>query len=158
GLDVTKRALSHIEQTRKNRVADLRRAHDTRAEASKAARAKWKKDVETALDAGHPAPMMPVGVVDPGEFVAERLYVSDVTIERIAVLLQVRPRGMLLIADELSGLFLNMGRYSSGQDNEFWLECWNGKHFIVERMNRPPVTVDHLLVGVTGGFQPDKLA
>jgi hypothetical protein len=51
-----------------------------------------------------------------------------------------------------------MKRYSSGQDNEFWLEAWNGKNFVVERQGRPPVVLDYLLVGITGGFQPDKLA
>ena len=51
-----------------------------------------------------------------------------------------------------------MGRYSSGSDREFWLEAWNGKSFVVERLGRPPVYVEHLLVGMVGGFQPDKLA
>ena len=87
-----------------------------------------------------------------------RLYVSDATIERLAVLLTVRPRGMLHIGDELAGLFLNMSRYSSGSDREFWLEAWNGGSFTVERMSREAITVDHLLVGLIGGFQPDKLA
>jgi Protein of unknown function (DUF3987) len=59
---------------------------------------------------------------------------------------------------ELAGLFLNMSRYSGGQDNEFWLEAWNGSAYTVERMGRPPVSVDYLLVGVVGGLQPDKLA
>jgi hypothetical protein len=65
---------------------------------------------------------------------------------------------LAFVADELARLFLNMNRYSNGQDNEFWLEAWNGKNFVVERQGRPPVVVDYLLVGVTGGFQPDKLA
>ena len=64
---------------------------------------------------------------------------------------------MLLMSDELASLFLNMGRYSSGQDNEFWLEAWNGQHYVVERMGRPR-SIDHLLIGMIGGFQPDKLA
>ena len=65
---------------------------------------------------------------------------------------------MLHIGDELAGLFLNMSRYSSGSDREFWLEAWNGGTFTVERMSREPIMVDHLLVGLIGGFQPDKLA
>lgn len=66
---------------------------------------------------------------------------------------------MMLVADELSRLFLNMSRYTNGgQDNEFWLEAWNGKHYTVERQGRPAVVLSHLLVGVVGGFQPDKLA
>jgi Protein of unknown function (DUF3987) len=67
-------------------------------------------------------------------------------------------QGMAFVADELARLFLNMRRYSRGQDNELWLEAWNGKHFVVERQGRPPVVVDYLLVGIAGGFQPDKLA
>ncbi len=102
--------------------------------------------------------MMPVVAMDPGAFVTPRLYVSESTIERLAVLLQARTRGMLLLSDELASLFLNMGRYSKGSDKEFWLEAWNGHHYVVERMGRPPVTIDHLLIGVTGGLQPDKLA
>ena len=62
------------------------------------------------------------------------------------------PKGLLYLGDELAGLFLNTRRYSGGQDNEFWLEAWNGKQFVVERVHRQPVVVDHLLVGITGGF------
>src|SRR5262249_36957707 len=76
----------------------------------------------------------------------------------LAVLLTARPQGILLFADELAGLFLNMSRYSGGQDNEFWLEAWNGGFYRVERMNRPAIDLDHLLVGLVGGLQPDKLA
>jgi Protein of unknown function (DUF3987) len=51
-----------------------------------------------------------------------------------------------------------LSRYSGGSDREFWLEAWNGNSYRVERMNRPAVDVEHLLVGITGGFQPDKLS
>jgi Protein of unknown function (DUF3987) len=156
GLDVTKRTLSNIESNRKDKIAALRRAHETRQEAARAAQKKWKAEVQEAIDNGHPAPPKPENAADLEEFTAPRLYVSDATIERLAVLLQARPSGIQLIGDELAGLFSNFSRYT-GSDREFWLEAWNGKHFVVERMGRPPVVVEHLLVGVTGGFQPDKL-
>ena len=164
GINATKRALSQVERDRKPKIAELQRAHESRVEAAKAARAVWKKEIERLAEqkvecrnatASEP---MPVEAVDPGPFVTPRLYVSNVTIERLAVLLQARPQGMLLLSDELSALFLNMSRYSGGQDNEFWLEAWNGDSYTVERMGRPPIVVDHLLVGVVGGLQPDKLA
>ena len=72
-------------------------------------------------------------------------------------MLRARPRGILGIYDELAGLLLNMSRYSGGQDNEFWLESWNGKRYVIERVGRPPEIVPHLLIGVTGGLRPDKL-
>jgi hypothetical protein len=157
GLDVIIRPLARIEYDRRPKVAELRRDHDTLAEAAKAVHKKWKTEVQAAIEAGQKPPTMPANAVDPGSFVAPRLYVSDSTIERLASLLQARPRGILLIDDELAGLFLNMSRYSGGQDNEFWLKAWDGKPYVVERMSRN-IAIDYLLVGITGGFQPDKLA
>jgi hypothetical protein len=65
---------------------------------------------------------------------------------------------MLTICDELAGLFLNLSRYSRGTDREFWLEAWNGKAYVVERMGRPAVAIDHLPVGMTGGNRISWLA
>jgi hypothetical protein len=169
GIDATKRALSQIERDRKSKIAEMRRKHEGRVETAKAARDEWKKEVkktateqvvslEEYRNKVASEPVMPPEAMDPGPFVAPRLYVSNVTIERLAVLLQARPQGMLMLSDELAGLFLNMSRYSGGQDNEFWLEAWNGGTYTVERMGRPSIAVDHLLVGIVGGLQPDKLA
>ncbi len=158
GIDVTKRALTFIDRTRKAEIAKLALEHQTLAEAASAERKLWKKQVEEAAADNKPVPPMPASATDPGEFVPPKLYVSDATIERMAVLLQANRRGILRLSDELSALFLNMSRYSGGQDNEFWLEAWNGNSYLVERMGRPPITVEHLLVGVVGGLQPDKLS
>jgi Protein of unknown function (DUF3987) len=168
GIDATKRPLSQIECDRRSKIAELRRAHEGRVEAAKAARAQWKKDLKRAAQAKVVSieeyrskvasePVMPAEAADPGPFVAPRLYVSNATIERLAALVQARPQGMLMLCDELAGLLLNMSRYSGGQDNEFWLEAWNGGAYTVERVGRPPIVVEHLLVGLVGGLQPDKL-
>jgi hypothetical protein len=156
-IDVTKRALSFIEHNRTSEIAALQLAHDTRQEAAKAALKRWKDQVAEAVEAGQPPPPKPEQASDIKPFVAPRLYVNDSTIERLAPLLEARPRGIIYIADELARLFLNMQRYSGGSDREFWLEAWDGKSFVVERLNRPPIAVPHLLVGVVGGFQPDKM-
>jgi len=158
GLDVTRRALSLIERGRKQKIAELQRDHETRAQKAKAEKKKWETAVAEAVDAKLPVPPKPADATEPGPFVAPRLSLSDSTIERLAVLLEARPQGLAFVADELARLFLNMKRYSNGQDNEFWLEAWDAKHFVVERQGRPPVVLDYLLIGVIGGFQPDKLA
>src|SRR5262249_38493758 len=131
--------------------------HDSKVEAARAARAQWKKKVEEATEAGTPPPSMPATAIEPGKFVAPRLYVSDGTIERFGELLQARPQGVLRLSDELSAMFMNMSRDSGGQDNEFLLEAWNGNSYNVERIGRA-LHIDHLLIGVVGGMQPDKLA
>jgi hypothetical protein len=160
GLDVVRNALSFIESTPdyQKKIDTLRRANEKRAELAKAALKQWKESVQEAVEANQPAPDKPATADDPGEFITPRLFVSNVTIERVPAMLRARRRGILCIYDELSGLFLNMSRYSSGQDNEFWLESWNGKRYVIERVNRPAEVVPHLLIGVTGGMQPDKLA
>jgi Protein of unknown function (DUF3987) len=157
GIDAVKRALAQMERDSQSKIADLQRKHETRVENAKAARAAWKDSVAEAVEAGVPPPTMPEDATDPGKFVAPRLYVSDGTIERFGELLQARPQGVLRLTDELSAMFMNMSRYSGGQDNEFWLESWNGNSYNVERIGRT-VHLDHLLIGVVGGLQPDKLA
>jgi Protein of unknown function (DUF3987) len=156
GLEVTKRALAAVEREKRDDLAELRRKHDSKVEAARAARAAWKKQVEAAVENGGIPPEMPKEAQDPGKFVPAKLYVSDGTIERMGELLTARPQGIMRILDELAGMFTNMQRYSGGQDNEFWLEAWNGNSYSTERMGRQ-LHVDYLLVGVVGGFQPDKL-
>ena len=138
GIDVTTRALKMVENSRRSQIADMRRKHEARVETAKAAAKKWKAEVQEAVEAGRRAPDMPVEATDPGPFVPPRLYVSDITTERLAVLLQARPRGLALVVDELAGLFLNMGRYSNGSDREFWLQAWNGRALCRGAARTPP--------------------
>jgi len=169
GIDATRRALALVERNRKEKIAAMRRSHETRRETAKAMRDAWSKQLKEVVSdsvvdlskyrrVAKTEPMMPQEAEDPGPFVAPQLSVSNATIERLAQILQVQPQGALLLSDELASLFLNMSRYSGGQDNEFWLEAWNGGRYTVERMSRPAVSIDCLLIGVVGGMQLDKLA
>jgi hypothetical protein len=157
-LDVARRALSVVERSRQQEISARQLAHETRAEHAKAAQKKWKEDVAAAVQAKQPPPLKPAEAQDVRPFTVPRLAVNDCTVERLAPLLEARPRGVTYIADELSRLFQNLERYSGGSDRSFWLESWDGNSFVVERLGRPPVILPHLLVGVVGGFQPDLLA
>ncbi|WP_445216784.1 DUF3987 domain-containing protein [Bradyrhizobium sp. Pa8] len=157
-LDVVKRALMVVDRNRKDDNIVRRLEHETRAEHAKAALKKWKDELSAAVETGQPPPVKPIEAQDVPAFVIPRLYVSDCTIERLAPLLEARPRGVIYVADELARLFMNLERYSGGSDRAFWLEAWDGNSFIVERFARPAVILPHLLVGVVGGFQPDLLA
>src|SRR5262249_36342540 len=156
GQSVTRRAAKEVEQSRKKDEEKRKRDHETKKLGAKAAYDNWKQKVQEAIEAGLPPPDMPEAAVDPGKYVPIRLIVNDGTIERLAELLQARPQGIVLVRDELAALFMNMSRYSGGQDDEFWLESWNGEPHTVERMGRM-LSVDHLLIGVVGGVQPQQL-
>ena len=159
GLNVTRRALDLIEKNNSAATSAKRLAHATLAQKAKEVIKQWKQDREAALKASPPRepPPIPTEAIDPGNFIEPLLYATDPTIERLAALLQARPRGMVLIRDELAGLFANMSRYSGGSDRPFWLEAWNGGRHVVERVSGS-IVIEHLLVGVIGCFQPDKLA
>src|SRR5262249_11897051 len=131
--------------------------HVQQTEHARATLKEWKKQVAEAVRHRRDKPPLPEGAEVPKPFVEPRLYTSDITIEKMAVLIKARPSGMLLINDELNGWFKNMSRYSGGQDNQFWLMAWDGKRYVVERMGRDPVDLNHLLVGVLGGLQPSLL-
>jgi hypothetical protein len=156
GFNVVRRVLKQIERDSQQKEKERERKHETKRVATKAALKIWNAKIEEAADAGLPPPEMPQAAVDPGKFIPLKLCVTDATIERLADLLQARPHGLVLVRDELSALFTNMSCYSKGQDDEFWLEAWNGDHYSVERMGRM-LTIDHLLIGLVGGMQPDKL-
>jgi hypothetical protein len=158
GIDTIRRALAQVDRDNRSRIADLQRKHEEKAGLAKATRTKWNKEVEEAIAANRTPPPMPPDAMDLGKFVAPQLYVSNATVERLGELLQARPQGMLQLMDELAALFMNMSRYSGGQDNEFWLETWNGGSYNVQRVGRPPLHIDHLMIGLVGGMQPDKLA
>ena len=155
GLEASRDALTEVEKQYQLRISALRLAHNTRADEAQIRLKQWKNDLKQAIEEGKDQPPRPPD--GPGEFVNPRLFFSNATIERIADLLMARPQGALQASDELAGLFLNMNRYHSGSDKEFWLEAWNGGPYPVERKGRPPTPVKYLLVGVVGGFQPDKM-
>jgi hypothetical protein len=157
GIDVSKLALSRVEEDQSAKIAELRARHEERSTAAKAAHKRWRAEVAAAVKEKRVPPTMPLEALVPDPFIEPRLFVTSVTSERLAILLEARPRGMLCIIDELAGLFQNLGRFGT-HEGAFWLEAWNGGRHIVERVTRPPVTVPHLFVGLVGGFQPDALA
>jgi Protein of unknown function (DUF3987) len=159
GLKVLLRALDRIEKENSAQYREAHRAHQMRAQLAKETLKRWRKACHEAVKANQPRdpPPMPMDAVDVGDFIWPALYVQDATIQRLARLCEARPRGMMQIRDELTGLFSGMARQPGARP--FYLEAWNGGRHVVERVdNKRSLTVPNLLVGVIGGFQPDKLA
>ena len=88
----------------------------------------------------------------------ERRYTtSDATIEKLGVLLNETPRGLLVVRDELTGWLRGLDREDRAQDRAFYLESWNGDgSFTVDRMVRGTLYVPALCLSVLGGIQPGR--
>lgn len=129
-----------------------------KADVAKLLESTWKESVKAAIKAGDEVPERPKGCDAGLAPHVPRLVVTDATIERLGEILSRQPRGTLQMRDELAGWLQNMERYSGGgSDKPFWLEAYGGRLYSVERMGRPPLSVDRLTIGVVGGIQPDRL-
>ncbi|NLX12761.1 MAG: DUF3987 domain-containing protein [Phycisphaerales bacterium] len=90
---------------------------------------------------------------------AERIIVSDVTVEGLVPILLDNPRGLLLGRDELSGWIGSFDRYvgnKGGADAAHWLSMHNAESIIVDRKTGTPRTifVPSASVCVCGTIQP----
>jgi hypothetical protein len=99
----------------------------------------------------------------PEEPGLERVYVSDITIERLAEVLEDNPRGVLVARDELSGWLGSFGKYKGkqgGSDLPNWLEMWSAGAIQYDRKtgDRRTIFVPRAAASVTGGIQPGTLA
>jgi hypothetical protein len=153
GLQVSQRALDLIE---KKNAPDQRNAaakHRIRVEQAETELKAWRKAYNIAKVKGTEPPPMPESL-DIGDFIHPALYVSDVTGPRLPKLCNVRPRGMMVLRDELRGVFSM--RIAGAR--ETLLEGWNGNRHVVERnTDGKSYVCENLLFGIIGGFQPDRL-
>lgn len=113
--------------------------------------AKWKKK-----GVGDPP-------AEPAEPKLERLVVSDVTIESMAVLLEQSPYGLLLIRDELAAWLGSFNQYKKGAgggDVANWLEMHRAGRISVDRKggDHKHISVPRAAVCITGGIQPQILS
>src|SRR6185503_14712034 len=75
----------------------------------------------------------------PDPPVETRRASTDATIEKLAELIAASP-GLTLVRDEVSGLVGSFNRYTKGEgDRQFWLECYSGGAYTVDRVGRGTV-------------------
>jgi hypothetical protein len=91
-----------------------------------------------------------------------RYVTHDATMESMQCILAMQDRGCGVLRDELAGFIGSMDKYASGRggasDRAFWLQAFDGGHFVADRVGRGTVAIDNLLVSLCGGIQPDRLA
>jgi hypothetical protein len=115
----------------------------------------WEAERKVAAKDGEPAPPK------PKEPVLKSVVVDDVTVERLADILDENPRGVTSAQDELSGWVLSMNQYKAGgkgADRQFWLRVWSNAPVKVDRKSRKvPAIIPEPWVSVVGSIQPEIL-
>jgi hypothetical protein len=91
-----------------------------------------------------------------------RYVVNDTTYEKLADILSVSDRGILMKRDEIVGWIGSLDQYKTAGklasvDRAFWLESWKGGPYTVDRVVRGSTFVPNLSTSMIGGIQPAKL-
>lgn len=118
---------------------------------------KVKEYTDRAAKDEDPGPMP----TKPEQPILERLIVEDITVEALSEILKANPRGVLCLADELSGWFGAMDAYSGNKtgakDRSHWLEIYNGGPRKIDRIGRGSIIVPNWSACMLGGIQPDAI-
>ncbi|WP_162243739.1 YfjI family protein [Ramlibacter sp. Leaf400] len=107
----------------------------------------WKKD-----KAGE-APVGP-----PPEPKLQRIVVHDTTYQALGQILADNPRGVLALADELSGLLRGLDAPGQEAARGFFLTGWGGNSgYSFDRIGRGAIVLPRYSLTMFGGFQPELM-
>ena len=96
--------------------------------------------------------------IEPNKPIKARLIVNDVTYQALGEILAHNPRGVLALADELSGLLQSLDTPGQEAARGFYLSGWGGQgNYTFDRITREPIILTRYQLAVFGGFQPDRI-
>ncbi|MBK9121479.1 MAG: DUF3987 domain-containing protein [Phycisphaerales bacterium] len=149
-LKICTRPLVEIFKANRKTYADEIERHEVETERYAVQLATWKsKQKNETTDP-------PVRPPEPRE---KRVLVSDVTIEKLAALLNDNPLGLLVVRDELAGWVKSFDQYRGGKgaDAEGWLSFYDAAPHSVDRKGGGSTFVERGAVSICGTIQPGTL-
>ncbi len=88
----------------------------------------------------------------------QHFFSTDTTIEAVARILEGSP-GIVLARDEFVGWVNSMDAYKAGKgaERQAHLSGWSGVPIKIDRKTSDTIFIDHPVVGICGGIQPDVM-
>jgi uncharacterized protein DUF3987/primase/DNA polymerase family protein len=150
-------------------VADAREAyqratqqHEFDVVAAKARRAAIERQIKAATDRGESTESLREtfeAAIIPEPPTERRYLVNDATVEKLGLLLNENPNGLLVFRDEVTGLLRTMDRQGHENDRSFFCEAWNGiGSYTYDRIGRGTLHIEAACLSLLGGIQPTPLA
>lgn len=119
---------------------------------------KYREAYEAALTAYNSDPKgRKKDKPDLSKFPTRQVIISDTTPEARYKALKDNPHGLLLYADELNGIFENMGRYNKGGEKTELLSTYDGEDIIINRKGQGAEIIESPFLSMLGGIQPEVL-
>ena len=84
----------------------------------------------------------------------KQMLISDYTLEALHDVHDFNKRGIGLYKDELVGFLNDMNKYRKGSDEQFWLESFNNKSYVVNRVTKEPIFIEDININIIGTIQP----
>lgn len=139
--------LQHLESQASQKYVQDMQAHKQAMLSHEKAVEAWSKNKSSGFK--------PVPPVEPKR---ERYVVHDSTYQALGVILANNPRGVLALADELSGLLQSLDTAGQEAARGFYLTGWSGTgSYSFDRVGRGSISLDRYCLSVFGGFQPDRV-
>lgn len=139
--------LHHLESQAAQKYASDMQAYKQSMLQHEKAVAAWNKNKGTNFK--------PTPPVEPKR---TRYVVHDSTYQALGVILADNPRGVLALADELSGLLQSLDTAGQEAARGFYLTGWSGTGgYSFDRVGRGSITLDRYCLSIFGGFQPDRV-
>jgi hypothetical protein len=139
--------LQHLEKQASQKYAQDMQQHTQATNKYEKDLEGWSKSKEQAFKPTPPtAPKL------------ERYVVHDSTYQALGVILAQNPRGVLALADELSGLLQGLDTPGQEAARGFYLTGWSGTgSYSFDRIGRGSISLSRYCLSVFGGFQPDRI-
>jgi putative DNA primase/helicase len=88
----------------------------------------------------------------------KRMILNDVTYEKVQEILSENLLGMIVVRDELAGLFASFSRNGHEGERQFYLTAWSGHSpYGVDRIGRGSIYLPACCLSVLGAIQPARL-
>lgn len=95
----------------------------------------------------------------PKKPIQKRILIGDSTHQKVALMMEGNPHGLLMQKDELRGWMMEMMSDRNAEARSFWISAWSGDQAVyVDRIGRDSNRVDGAAVSVIGNIQPGPLA
>src|SRR5438128_8919508 len=97
-------------------------------------------------------------VTDPAEPTRKRYIVNDSSVEKLGVVMNQNPNGVMAFRDEVSGLLEHLDREGQEGARAFYLEAWDGLgRYTYDRIGRGTLDIESVTLSILGSIQPGKL-
>ena len=153
--------LHRLEALAAEEYAEAARDYEGKAIVAAARKKAAQAEIEKAIKRGG---------ADPNKIAADllaedeqpptrrRYIVNDSTVEKLGILLNENPNGVLAYRDELQGLLRGLDKPGREDSRAFYLECWNGDgHFTYDRVGRGTLDIEACCLSLIGTIQPGPM-